>query len=49
MKDMHQEFLYAAYVIFFIFLVWDYVSPKIIYKKILRHVVLKSMRKKPTP
>jgi hypothetical protein len=49
MKDLHQEFLYAAYAIFFIFLAWDYISPKIIYKKILRQVVLKAMRKKSTP
>jgi hypothetical protein len=49
MKDLHQILLYVAYIIFFIALAWDYISPNIVYKKTLRHVVLKSMKKKSTP
>jgi hypothetical protein len=48
-KDLHTEFLFAAYAVFAVALLWDFFTPRIAYKKVLRRIVLKSMRAKSKP
>jgi hypothetical protein len=49
MKNSHDLFLLAAYGIFIAALCWDYLAPRISYKKTLRAIVLKSLRKASKP
>lgn len=48
MIHLHQEFVAAAFIIFAIALVWDYVTPRLQYKKILRNILLRARRHEKT-
>jgi hypothetical protein len=47
MTHLHEAFLFAAYAVFVIAILWDYFAPRFAYKKTLRTIVLKSLRKAP--
>jgi hypothetical protein len=47
MTHLHAIFLYAAYAVFVVAILWDYLAPRFAYKKTLRTIVLKSLRKAP--
>jgi len=45
---LHEEFVIAAYIIFFVALLWDFLAPQLSYRKTLRNIRLRSKRNKAT-
>lgn len=48
MIHLHQEFVIVAYIIFALVLLWDFLIPKLSYKKTLRNIRLRAKRNKIT-
>ena len=46
MIHLHQEFVIAAYIIFGVALLWDFLAPQLSYKKTLRTIRLRAKRNK---
>ena len=46
MIHLHQEFVFAAYIIFFVALLWDFLAPQLSYSKTLRAIRLRAKRNK---
>ena len=46
MIHLHQEFVIAAYVIFAVALLWDFLAPHLSYKNTLRAIRLRAKRNK---
>ncbi len=46
MIHLHIEFVAAAYIIFAVALLWDYLAPRFEYKKTLRNIILRARRTK---
>lgn len=46
MIHLHQEFVIAAFLIFAIALLWDFLGPHLSYKKTLRAIRLRAKRNK---
>lgn len=44
MIHLHSEFVAAAYIIFAVALLWDYLAPRLDYKKTLRNIRLRARR-----
>ena len=46
MTHLHQEFVIAAYIIFALALLWDFLAPQFSYTKTLRNIYLRARRNK---
>ena len=49
MIHLHQKFVIAAYIIFAVALLWDFLGPHLSYKKTLRAIRLRAKRNKSSP